>query len=75
MCIRDRVDALRRGQIAGAGLDVFRYEPLSADSPLFALAGDNVILTPHVAGAPLADAWATIAQELIEHLQYIIQSE
>ena len=63
------VAALRRGQIAGAGLDVFRYEPLPADSPLFALAGDNVILTPHVAGAPLAAAWATIAQELIEHLQ------
>lgn len=63
------VAALRRGQIAGAGLDVFRYEPLSADSPLFALAGDNVILTPHVAGAPLADAWVTIAQELIEHLE------
>jgi phosphoglycerate dehydrogenase-like enzyme len=63
-------DALRRGQIAGAGLDVFRYEPLPADSPLFALAGDNVILTPHVAGAPLADAWAMIARELIEHLQH-----
>lgn len=63
------VDALRRGQIAGAGLDVFRHEPLAADSPLFALAGDNVILTPHVAGAPLADAWVTIAQELIEHLE------
>ena len=63
------VAALRSGQIAGAGLDVFRHEPLPADSPLFALAGDNVILTPHVAGAPLVAAWATIAQELIEHLQ------
>jgi glyoxylate reductase len=69
------VAALRRGQIAGAGLDVFRHEPLPVDSPLWALAGDNVILTPHVAGAPLADAWTTIAQELIEHVQYIIQSE
>jgi len=65
------VAALQRGQIAGAGLDVFRYEPLPADSPLFALAGDNVILTPHVAGAPLTDAWAMIAQELIEHLHFI----
>lgn len=65
--------ALQRGQIAGAGLDVFRYEPLPADSPLFALAGDNVILTPHVAGAPVAEAWATIARELVEHLQSIIR--
>ena len=61
--------ALRTGQIAGAALDVFRHEPLPADSSLFALAGDNLILTPHVAGAPLIEAWAMIAQELIEHLQ------
>lgn len=63
------VDALRAGRIAGAGLDVFRYEPLPADSPLFELAGDNVILTPHVAGAPVTEAWATIARELVEHVQ------
>ena len=41
------VDALRAGEIAGAGLDVFETEPLTA-SPLFDL--DNVILTPHQAG-------------------------
>lgn len=63
------VDALRTGQIAGAGLDVFRHEPLPADHPLFELAGDNVILTAHVAGAPITEAWATIAQELIAHVQ------
>jgi len=43
------VDALRRGLIAGAGLDVFEEEPLPASSPLWAL--PNAILTPHVAGA------------------------
>ncbi len=42
------VDALQRGQIAGAGLDVFETEPLAADSPLIYL--PNVILGPHVAG-------------------------
>lgn len=42
------IDALSAGRIAGAGLDVFAYEPLPADSPLCRL--DNVILTPHVGG-------------------------
>jgi phosphoglycerate dehydrogenase-like enzyme len=39
--------ALLDGTIAGAGLDVFETEPVTA-SPLFDL--DNVILTPHQAG-------------------------
>ena len=43
------VDALRRGAIAAAALDVFTEEPLSASSPLWAL--PNVILTPHCSGA------------------------
>ena len=41
-------DALRKGSIAGAGLDTFHQEPLPADHPLWGL--DNVIVTPHVAG-------------------------
>lgn len=42
------INALRHGKIAGAGLDVFREEPLCQDSPLWER--DDVILTPHIAG-------------------------
>ncbi len=42
------VKALKKGWIAGAGLDVFDTEPLPGNSPLWSL--DNVILSPHVSG-------------------------
>lgn len=49
------VDGLRSGRIAGAGLDVFSVEPLSADHPLNGL--PNVILTPHVAAGSRDENW------------------
>lgn len=40
------IDAIHKGIIAGAGLDVQEVEPLSEDSPLYTM--ENVIITPHM---------------------------
>lgn len=41
-------EALNRGIIAGAAVDVFKEEPPPADSPL--LKAENLLLAPHMAG-------------------------
>jgi glyoxylate reductase len=46
---RDLVSALKKGLIAGAGLDVFEKEPLPASSPLIKM--KNVVLLPHIGSA------------------------
>lgn len=43
------VDALRRGEIAGAALDVTTPEPLAPDHPLYAM--PQVLVLPHIGSA------------------------
>jgi len=62
-------EAIKNQQIAGAGLDVFEYEPFKPDCPLFPLISDHVILTPHVAGTYVEEARKTMASEIIEIIQ------
>jgi phosphoglycerate dehydrogenase-like enzyme len=43
------IDVLKKGKIAGAGLDVYEQEPLGRDSELWDV--PNLIMTPHLAGS------------------------
>jgi glyoxylate/hydroxypyruvate reductase A len=43
----DLIDAVQRGHLAGAALDVQRNEPMSPDDPLWTVPG--ITITPHVA--------------------------
>jgi len=59
------VEALKKGEIAAAGLDVFTDEPLDASSSLHEL--ENVVLTPHV-GARTKQASTACIDRLIDNV-------
>lgn len=60
--------ALRNGQIAGAGLDVFHQEPVPSSCGLLTL--ENVILTPHTAGHSY-EAWFRRANFSWDNIQRV----
>lgn len=66
------IEALSAGRLGGAGLDVFNYEPLPADSPLCSL--DNVILTPHIGGGTGSNRSLELG-EAVEEMQRILSGE
>ncbi len=59
------VEALKRGHVAGAALDVTEVEPLPAGAELRSL--DSVILTPHL-GASTEEAQRRVAVEAAEQI-------
>jgi phosphoglycerate dehydrogenase-like enzyme len=61
------VDSLRTGRLAGAGLDVFSYEPLQSDNALRDL--PNVVMTPHVAGG--AGGWEDTFERIARNLRLV----
>jgi len=44
-------DALKNGEIAGAGLDVMEKEPIPMDDPLMELVHGKLVLLPHIGSA------------------------
>jgi D-3-phosphoglycerate dehydrogenase / 2-oxoglutarate reductase len=63
------VAALKSGQVAAAGLDVFEEEPLAKDSELRTL--PNVTLTPHL-GASTAEAQDAVGVEVAEQITDVL---
>jgi D-3-phosphoglycerate dehydrogenase len=59
------IQALQKGQIAGAALDVYENEPLPSDSPLKQM--DNVMLAPHNANSS-PTAWERVHWNTIKNL-------
>ncbi len=66
------IDALQRGKIRGAALDVFATEPLPADSPLWAM--ENVIVSPHSADS-LPDSREQAVQFFVENFERFRKGE
>jgi glyoxylate reductase len=68
---QDLVDALRDGQIGGAGLDVFENEP-NINPELITM--ENVILTPHIASATW-EARDKMGEQAVDSLLKVLNNE
>jgi D-3-phosphoglycerate dehydrogenase len=65
-------EALVRGQLGAAGLDVFEQEPTPLDNPLFNL--DNVVVSSHVAGVT-AEATHTATLQVTSEMLRVLRGE
>ncbi|KXF80301.1 D-2-hydroxyacid dehydrogenase [Enterovibrio coralii] len=69
------VKALKDGEIAGAGVDVFTQEPADNTNPLLANAGmPNLLLTPHVAWGSDSSI-QTLANQLVDNINAFVNGE
>lgn len=62
------VDALKSGEIAGAGFDVLTVEPPKDGNVLLAANLPNLIITPHVAWASV-EAMTGLANQLVDNIE------
>lgn len=65
---RALADALRRGVIAGAAVDVLSAEPPRDGNPLLAEDIPNLLVTPHVAWAP-REAMEALAEPVVANIE------
>lgn len=67
---KDLADALNKGRLAGAALDVLSVEPPTQDNPLFG--AQNCIITPHMAWAT-RDARARLMDTAVGNVQAFLE--
>ncbi len=70
VCEADLCDALSRGVIGGAALDVFEDEPLPAGSPLRQM--DNVLIAPHNSNSS-PTAWERVHESTVANLLRVLE--
>ncbi|HEY9065275.1 MAG TPA: NAD(P)-dependent oxidoreductase [Burkholderiaceae bacterium] len=66
----DLIEAVKRGHLAGAALDVQRHEPMPPDDPLWTVPG--ITITPHIAAQSSPQ---TIAAQFIAGLRCVERGE
>jgi phosphoglycerate dehydrogenase-like enzyme len=66
------IDALQKGGIAGAGLDVFDEEPLPLDHPLRRL--ENTVITPHL-GYVTVETYKVFYGHAVEDIQAFLRGQ
>jgi phosphoglycerate dehydrogenase-like enzyme len=70
-------DALRRGALAGAAVDVYSTEPPAMSNPLLALepeAAARLLLTPHIAGVT-RQAWAGLFEAAWRNVRRVLADD
>ena len=68
------IDALKSGAIAGAAMDVFREEPVSAEGGARYADIPNLILTPHIAGVSIeGNRWISVLT--VQNVMRVLERE
>ena len=65
-------NAIKAGDIRGAGIDVWEPEPTEPENPLFSL--DKVVVTPHAAGSAF-DNVGNVSKHCFKNIQLFLDGK
>lgn len=68
---RDLIEALKNGEIAGAGLDVYENEPVSMENPLIKM--NNVVALPNI-GSSSVETRMSMINQCCENIERVLQN-